>query len=196
MMSVRMLYSFLYLALPFYVVFARDTLGLPESIIGVFISAQMAGSILGGLLWGQLGDRFGNRLVLRLLGLVALCTPLLALVASLMHSLGWGQLAIVPYLLLFVSIGTTLGGMWIGFTNYLLDTVAELDRPTYIGMMNTLVAPFTFLPLLGGVLLEFLSPQVLFLATGAGILVGNLCARELAEPREQARAGEQVSESE
>ncbi|MGI6358192.1 MAG: MFS transporter [Bacillota bacterium] len=195
MMHVRMLYSFLYLALPFYVVYARDTLGLPESIIGVFISAQMAGSILGGLLWGQLGDRFGNRLVVRLLGLVALATPASALVASLLHGLGWGQLSIIPYLVLFVSIGGTLGGMWMGFTSYLLDIVGELDRPTYIGMMNTLIAPFTFLPLLGGLLLELLSPQVLFLATGAGILMGNLCARHLPEPREQATTGEQVNQN-
>jgi len=192
MMSVRMLYSFLYLSLPFYVVYARTSLGLPESIIGVFISAQMAGSILAGLLWGTLGDRYGNRLVIRLLGLAAASTPLLALLASLMHRLGMTGLAIVPFLLLFATIGATLSGMWMGFTNYLLDSVSDLDRPTYIGMMNTLIAPFTFLPLLGGVLVQYFSPEVLFVLTAVGIVLGNLRAIGLSEPREHPEYAERA----
>lgn len=191
MMYVRMLYSCLYLALPFYVVFARQELALPESIIGVFISAQMAGSILAGLLWGYLGDHFGNRLVIRCLGVAAGGTPLLALLASLLKSAGLGQLAIIPYLLLFATIGATLSGMWMGFTNYLLDTVQDLDRPTYIGMMNTLIAPFTFLPLLGGALVQMLSPQLLFAVTAGLIGLGNLRAARLIEPRQQVRPADE-----
>lgn len=183
MMFTRMLLSFLYLSLPFYVVFARDVLKFPDSTIGIFISAQMAGSILSGLLWGYVGDKHGNRLVIRLASLAALMTPGLALTASLMTHTGLDSLAILPYLLLFASIGSTLSGMWLGFTNYLLELVDDSNRPTYIGMMNTLIAPFTFLPLLGGVLVQFLSHEVLFAATMVMLLAGNVLAKALPEPR-------------
>jgi MFS family permease len=184
MMYTRMLFAFLYLSLPFYIVFARTRLSFPESTIGFFISAQMAGSILAGLLWGYIGDRYGNRMVIRIAGMAAASTPVLALLSSLLISGGLGNLAIFPYLLLFASIGGTLSGMWMGFTNYLLELVDDVSRPTYIGMMNTLTAPFTFLPILGGLLIQTLSHETLFLCTLIFLLAGNLVAATLPEPRQ------------
>ena len=183
MMYTRMLYAFLYLSLPFYIVFARQKLGFPESAIGFFISAQMAGSIMAGLLWGYVGDRYGNRMVIRLSGVAAAATPALALLSSFMLRNGLQSLAIIPYLLLFATIGSTLSGMWMGFTNYLLELVDDVNRPTYIGMMNTLTAPFTFLPLLGGLLIQTLSHEALFISTLVFLLAGNILAATLPEPR-------------
>ena len=96
--------------------------------------------------------------------------------------------ALVPYLLLFATIGCTLSGMWMGFTNYLLELVEDVDRPTYVGMMNTLTAPFTFLPILGGVLIQVLSYEVLFGATLGVLLLGNIVASTLPEPRHMVRS--------
>ncbi len=137
MMFTRMLLSCFHLALPFYVVFARERLGFAESTVGIFLSAQMAGSILGSLLWGYLGDKHGNRAVIRLVTLVASVTPGLALVASLMMHSGWASLAFVVCLLVFATVGATISGNWIGFTNYLLEVAPDIDRPAYVGMMNT-----------------------------------------------------------
>lgn len=188
MMFTRMLLAFLYLSLPFYAVYARKSLGFPESTLGFFISAQMAGSILAGLLWGYVGDRYGNRTVIRLAGTAAASTPALALVSSLMARAGLGGLALVPYLLLFATIGCTLSGMWMGFTNYLLELVEDVDRPTYVGMMNTLTAPFTFLPILGGVLIQVLSYELLFGVTLGVLVLGNIVASTLPEPRHIVRS--------
>lgn len=188
MMFTRMLLAFLYLSLPFYAVYARRALGFPESTLGLFISAQMAGSILAGLLWGYVGDRYGNRTVIRLAGAAAASTPALALLSSVMARAGLSGLALVPYLLLFATIGCTLSGMWMGFTNYLLELVEDVDRPTYVGMMNTLTAPFTFLPILGGVLIQVLSYEVLFGATLGVLLIGNIVASTLPEPRHMGRS--------
>ena len=188
MMFTRMLLAFLYLSLPFYAVYARRALGFPESTLGFFISAQMAGSILAGLLWGYVGDRYGNRTVIRLAGAAAASTPALALVSSVMAGAGFAGLALVPYLLLFATIGCTLSGMWMGFTNYLLELVEDVDRPTYVGMMNTLTAPFTFLPILGGVLIQVLSYEVLFGVTLGVLLIGNIVASTLPEPRHISRS--------
>lgn len=183
MMFTRMLYAFLYLSLPFYIIYGRQVLGFVESTIGFFISAQMAGSISAGLAWGYLGDRFGNRTVIRGVGVAAALTPAFALLASAMHRSPLASLTIIPYLMLFFTIGGTLSGMWMGFTNYLLELVDDVDRPTYIGMMNTLTAPFTFLPLLGGLLIQSLSHEVLFATTLVFLLAGNLFAFALPEPR-------------
>jgi len=183
MMFTRMLFAFLYLSLPFYAVYARRSLGFAESTLGLFISAQMAGNIMAGLLWGYVSDRFGNRAVIRLVGLTAACTPALALVSALMTRAGLVGLAIIPYLVLFTTIGATLSGMWMGFTNYLLELVEDVDRPTYVGMMNSLTAPFTFLPMLGGVLIQVVSFEALFAVTLVCLVGGNLLAATLPEPR-------------
>lgn len=183
MMFTRMLYAFLYLSLPFYAIFARQNLGFAESDLGFFVSAQMAGNITAGLLWGYLGDRYGNRAVVRGVGVAAMLTPTFALAASFMHRSGYGSLAILPFLMLFFCIGGTLSGMWMGFTNYLLELVDDVDRPTYIGMMNTLTAPFTFLPVLGGLIIQSVSHEALFAGTIVFLLAGNLLAYTLPEPR-------------
>lgn len=183
MMFTRMLLSCFHLALPFYVVFARERLGFAESTVGIFLSAQMAGSILASLLWGYVGDKHGNRAVIRLVTIIASVTPGLALVASFMMQSGWAHLAFIPCLLIFATVGATLSGNWIGFTNYLLEVASDIDRPTYVGMMNTLTAPFTFLPIVGGILLRFVAHEVLF-ALALVIVFGSvLLAARLPEPR-------------
>ncbi|MDP3058556.1 MAG: hypothetical protein Q8N36_03770, partial [bacterium] len=102
---------------------------------------------------------------------------------SYMYSEGLGAFTLVPYLVLFATIGGTLSGMWMGFTNYLLELVEDVDRPTYVGMMNTLTAPFTFLPVLGGVLIQVISYEIVFITTLVFILFGNLLSVSLPEPR-------------
>lgn len=185
MIGIRLALSSFYLALPFYAVYARTVLGFPPSIVGIFVSAQMAGSILGGLLWGYLGDHHGNRLVIRLVGLTALSTPLLALAAGLALGAHLRWLAVAFYLLLFASLGATFNGVWMGFTNYLIEIVDDDNRPTFIGLMNTMVAPLAFLPILGGWLVRFLNYPQLFGVTAILVFSGFLWGLRLPEPRHQ-----------
>ncbi len=165
MLYTRMLLSCFYLALPFYIVFARERLGFAASTVGLFLSAQMAGSILASLLWGWLGDRYDNRMVICLVTITAAATPGLALGTSLLARADLQAWAFAVSFLIFATIGATLSGVWIGFTNYLLDLASDIVRPTYVGMMNTLTAPFTFLPILGGILLRSISHETLFAIT-------------------------------
>lgn len=195
MMFTRMVFSCFYLALPFYVIFARERLGFAESTVGLFLSAQMAGSILASLLWGYLGDKHGNRTVIRVVTAVAAATPVLALLASFMLHSGWQVGAFLSCFLVFATVGATLSGNWMGFTNYLLDVASDIDRPTYVGMMNTLTAPFTFLPIVGGLLLRLIAPEVLFAGTFIIVAASVLLAAKLPEPRalmEQQRGRESV----
>lgn len=183
MMFTRMLLSCFHLALPFYVIFARERLGFAESSVGLFLSAQMTGSILASLLWGHLGDKHGNRTVIRLVTTITAVTPGLALLSSFMLHVGWINMAFFLCFLVFATVGATLSGNWIGFTNYLLEIASDIDRPTYVGLMNTLTAPFTFLPIVGGVLLRFLAHEILFVVTLIIVLASVALALKLPEPR-------------
>ncbi|NLW16993.1 MAG: MFS transporter [Firmicutes bacterium] len=192
MMFTRMLFSCFYLSLPFYVIFAQEKLGFAESTVGLFLSALMAGSILASMIWGYLGDKHGNRTVIRAVTIVAAATPILALLASFMVQTGWFFGALCLCFLVFATVGATLSGNWMGFTNYLLDVVSDIDRPSYVGMMNTLTAPFTFLPIVGGLLLRYFVPEVLFACTFLLVLGGVVLGAKLPEPR--ALAGQRMDE--
>ncbi|OGO05339.1 MAG: hypothetical protein A2Y60_04105 [Chloroflexi bacterium RBG_13_54_9] len=53
----------------------------------------------------------------------------------------------------FFIEGLAVSGYQIGWTTYLYDIAPERDRLTYFGLANTILAPFQFLPAVGGALL-------------------------------------------
>lgn len=185
MMFARVLMSTYMLSLPFYIVHSRLELGFAPSVVGVFVSAQMTGNIIGGVLWGNLADRCGNRRLLQVMSVVQLTVPLYALASRWLVGTPLAPAGFFLHLLLFATLGACFGGMWMGFTNYLLDIVDDGTRPTYIGLMNTLSAPLGALPVAGGVLLRLTSYPALFLVTALLVAAGVASAWRLPEPRLQ-----------
>lgn len=183
--AVQFLLRCCYLGLPFYVVYGQSRLGFSASFAGILVSAQMAGSILASMVWGYLSDHVGNSWVVRCTALTAVLSPLLAIAAGQMGGGSW--LAVAIYLVLYACLGATFSGLWIGFTNYLLEIAPEAERPSYIGLMNTLMAPATFLPLLGGLILTHLPHAWLFAATAVLTGAGLLLSAGLPEPRSQSQ---------
>ncbi|MGE5653554.1 MAG: MFS transporter [Bacillota bacterium] len=179
--AVQFLLRCCYLGLPFYFVYGQSRLGFSASFAGILVSAQMSGSILASILWGYLSDHVGNSWVVRCTALTTVLSPLLAIVAGVLGGGSW--FAVAVYLLLYACLGATFSGLWIGFTNYLLEIAPEEERPSYIGLMNTLMAPATFLPLLGGVIVTYLPHVWLFGATAALAGAGLLLSASLPEPR-------------
>ncbi|HEU5100549.1 MAG TPA: MFS transporter, partial [Roseiflexaceae bacterium] len=113
-------------------------------------------------LWGLLGDRRGHKLVL--VG-GALALALAALTVWLAPSWPWLVLA-------FTLLGAFLAADSASLLNIILEFCADEDRPTYIGLSNTLLAPVTALaPLLGGWLAAALgfSPMFVLAALLAGV---------------------------
>lgn len=182
--AVQFLLRCCYLALPFYVVYGQARLGFSASFVGILISAQMGGSILASIAWGYLSDHVGNSWVVRCTALTTTISPLLAIAAGLVGGLPW--LPTTLYLALYACLGATFSGLWIGFTNYLLEIAPEAERPSYIGLMNTLMAPATFLPLFGGLIVTYLPHVWLFAATAALSGTGLLLSATLPEPRSEA----------
>ena len=178
----RILLGIWMMALPFYIIFARERLGLPEEAVGVFLSIQMVGMIISNLLWGRLSDRVGNKIVLNLTAAVSAASPGIALLTSVAAPLrgmtGFGAV--------FFFLGFTMSGLRLGHSNYMLDLSPESERPTYLGFMNTFLAPVMLLSAVGGYMVERTSFEVLFaVALGAGLLA-LVFASQLDEPRRRA----------
>jgi len=144
----QVLASSLQLALPFYVLFGRDRLGLTPEWLGGFIVAQTAGASIAALVWARLADRYGARLVVCLSAGMLILIPLLAILAE---RIGSGVLLLV----VFGLGGAANGGSRSGFWQYILDLVPARDRRIFVGLANTANAPSLLMPVIGGLLLDW-----------------------------------------
>ncbi|TYP54243.1 MFS transporter [Thermosediminibacter litoriperuensis] len=179
LITVNTLLRFFFMPLPFYVIFAREVLKLPQDSVGIFVSAQMLGYILAGVFFGRINDFYGSRRVVLLTAKLTVIPPVLALLSLFLYRL---NLPFLPlYVLIFALIGATYSGVWVGIFNYLLKIAPEEKRPLYIGLLNTLTAPTTFLPLLGGVIIQFLSYVHLFVITAVLVFSSVVTAYALRE---------------
>ncbi len=172
MLIARILYVAHFVALPFYLKFARDNVGIDDATIGSFVSASMFGQLLANGLWGWLSAQFGvRRVVQAAMGLAALL-PLYVLLTP--------QLPIWAFLVVYIAVGMVLSSEMIGWLNLLLEIAPPARRPLYISLQGTILLPANLLPLLGGVALEVVPYQVFFPIVAAALGVGCLLVSRLA----------------
>jgi len=150
------------MAAAFYVVFIRERLNLPDSILGVFSIAAVAGGIVGIAFFGWLGDHVGSRGVIR--GSVALqvVAPSLALaIAALPVITDAAPYTAVAFFVAVIAINGAVGqaGM-LGFQSYPLDVAPERHRAMYIGVLNSVGGVVSLTPVLGGLLLDGITAGV------------------------------------
>ena len=163
------------IALPFYILYLKDVLQIELGMVGILLSAQMLGSVLSNILWACLSDFVGNKKVIQISTFVGLMVPIAALMTQFKNEL--------LYLLLFAIIGFFIAGRTIGKTNYLLDIAPSRDRPIYISLTGTLLFPVSLFPLIGGLIAQYISYNMLFIITGVPILLGFILSFNLEEPR-------------
>jgi MFS family permease len=169
------------LSLPFYVLYARDILDVELRMVGVFLIAQMVGSVVSNIFWAHLSDFTGNKRVVQVSTLLGIVPPLIVLfMPHQFHEL---------FVLLFVVIGFFTAGRVIGKTNFLLDIAPPKDRPLYIGVNGTLTIPVMLFPLLGGIIIQHTSYTFLFIITAVPILIGIVLSAKLKDPRNGVHAG-------
>ncbi len=184
LLCVRILLGVWGMALPFYILYAREHLSLDPALVGLLLSIQMIGSIISNLIWGHLSNRRGNKIVLVLVSGLALVAPSLTLVAWLspiFQTKLW-------FSVVFLFIGFALSGIQLGYTNYMLDVSPESQRPTYLGFMNTFLSPVFLLSALGGYIIEKVSYEALFVISIASGALSLAFALELEEPRQKSDA--------
>jgi MFS family permease len=167
------------MAQPFYVIYAKRVLGVPDSTAGLFLSIQIAGSILTNLLWGCLSRTRGDRFLLETIAGLALLVPAIVLGGSLAPQ-GLRVYLLYPA---FFFVGATLCGLAIGYTNLLLEIAPEVSRPLYVGFMNALITPTAFLPALGGIVVNLFGFPILFATALLSALLASMAAARLKRSR-------------
>jgi len=175
---IELLTGFSLMALPFYVVYAREKLSAPAQAVGWFLLAQVLGGVLANLAWARLVDRSGSRWMLVFCAVTSTLTPLLAIALA---PLGWLALTVV-----FFLAGATFNGRKVGFQSALLELAPASERPTYAGLNAMLVLPLAFLSLGAGLFLQHWSYTALFLLAAAFIGAGAIVARRWAVLRHHA----------
>ncbi len=155
-MAARLILSLGAIALPFYGVYARNVLGAPAGMVGVYLATRVTTQILFNLPWGWLSDRRGNRLAMQLQCIGNGATALLALalvagVALLRPEGPW-----LPYLVLplFALDGAMRPVATLTGSNFLLELVPDGERSLYLGFSNTLMGVTVLLSGLGGLVVD------------------------------------------
>ncbi|HEY59709.1 MAG TPA: MFS transporter [Anaerolineae bacterium] len=161
---VELLTGFSLIALPFYVIYAREQGGSPADAVGWFLLSQILGGVLSNLFWARLVDQFGSRHMLFFCAVISTMTPLIAIG---LVPLGWPALTIV-----FFLAGATYNGRNVGFQSALLELAPAAERPTYAGLNAVLILPLAFLSFAAGIFLQYSSYTVFFLIVAAFIGAG------------------------
>jgi MFS family permease len=108
---------------------------------------------------GWLGDRWGHRTLLEAGALAAAASALIAWRAP---SPDW-------FYLVFILAGIATVSVWTISLAMILEFGSEAERPAYIGLANTLIAPATILaPFLGGWLAQLAGYPAAFFASAIG----------------------------
>ncbi|MEP7190262.1 MAG: MFS transporter, partial [Roseiflexaceae bacterium] len=102
-----------------------------DVLVGIFTAALLGSQAVANYLLGALADRWGHKQVLELSTAVGVSSLLLAMVAP---SPGW-------YIVVFVLVGISSAGYQLSGYTLAMAFSNEAERPTYIGLANTALAP-------------------------------------------------------
>ena len=169
----------------FYTVHALRAWEAPPSRAGVFTALLVVGHALGTLTLGWVADHAGHRLVLLAGAAATVAASVVALLAP----------SLAVFELVFVLFGVHTAAVSVSALNVLLEFAPSQDeRPTYIGLGSTAMAPVAFAtPLIGGLMADALGFRVVFLtALGCGVVGLLMLATRVHDPRRAvARATEE-----
>jgi MFS family permease len=180
------------LAIPFYMPYALEALGLPSRVAGRYTSIGVLGSIVAALTFGWLNERYGSKRVILLSLTLAVLVPSMALLLPMLFSepavLAWG------YGLVFFFLSALMSSMMPGWMTYVLEWAPAAQRPTYVGLTNTLNGITSLFATLGGLILQWSGNnyRLLFVITGLALLIAWPLPLSLPEPRQRSSNGQEA----
>ncbi|HLA06897.1 MAG TPA: MFS transporter [Anaerolineales bacterium] len=150
---VRFLSQFATMGFGFYILLGIRRFDMDTITAGYLTAALTLTQTFANAGMGWLGDRIGHRSMLILGAVSAVLSSIMAWFAT---SIAWLYPA-------FILSGFANVAVWtIGIT-FTVGFGSEAERPTYIGLSNTLITPATVLaPILGGVIIDSLGFQPAF----------------------------------
>ncbi len=126
--------------------------------IGFLTSLLFISTVISGIILGWISDHVGRKFAMQISIFVLFINALLAYSAT----------SIQLFYLIFLLTGIVNGAFWSVFLSFTLEFGTELERPTYVGLINTLIAPSTLVAqLLGGWLADQFSYRTTFLTAAA-----------------------------
>jgi MFS family permease len=162
------------MAAGFLMVYGKESvpgaLGQVGTLTAILVGSQAAMNVV----WGLVADRVGHKAVL----VGAAATMAAASGAAL-----WVP-SMAGLWVAFGLLGLSLSAESVSHMNIILEFCAPEDRPTYIGLTNTLLAPGMLAPVLGGWLASWAGYSGLFvIAIACSLLGGVVLAVWVREPR-------------
>ena len=165
------------MAMPFYILYAGQSIGLSGQNLGIITFAFTMSGTISNLFWGAMADRRGFRGTFLLsIGLWVISTVMLIFVTDL--SL---------ILLVFVGIGAAVQGFQNSSINLTLEFGDRDNLPVRIAIANTASeVAGTIGPLLGGLMAALLGYEAVFAASIVFLVVGGTVVRVyVPEPRQK-----------
>jgi MFS family permease len=122
---------------------ALERFNPPAAEIGLFTGVMLGAQALGNIGLGALADRWGHKQVLELATALGMAALLLAILAP----------SAIWFAPIFALVGVSQAGYQLAGFTLLFAFSPQEERPTYIGVSNTALAPVAALgPLLAGAL--------------------------------------------
>lgn len=169
--------SFSSMASGFFTVHAISKLSLTGEDIGRFTAITLFFQTISNPLWGKWGDRSGFKGVMATAAAGMVLSGIIAAFAN----------STMAFYAVFAIIGASISADTISRLSIVLEFSQPEERPTYIGLTNTIRAPFSAIaPLVGGFLSDQFGRPFVFFLTSSIISVGLLLMIALVrEPRRQ-----------
>lgn len=137
----RMLFPFASMSFAFYTVYAVRKLGFSIAESGLMTGILFFTQVIANPALGWISDRWNRKGVLALGALAVVFSSLLASVAN--------NVAVFYVVMILTGLGAT--AYWTIGMAITLEFGTDAEKPTYIGLANTLIAPATILaPIIGG----------------------------------------------
>ncbi len=139
--------------LSFFTIFGIRRFDMSPEFAGAMTSVLLVSNTLSSSLIGWIGDRWGHRRVLIFSNLLTVLSIGLSLAAP---DVTW-------FYLVFALMGIVNSTQWSTILTITVQFSAVAERPFYIGLANTLIAPVTvFAPIIGGWLVDAVSFELTF----------------------------------
>jgi MFS family permease len=163
------------MATGFLVVYAVQAWNLPDAQASGFMIALQIGLALANLFFGFLADRKGHKLSLE----ICLLLSTLALILAILAPSPWWFFPI------FFLRGAVNGGTFVSGISIVYEFTDAENRPTYIGLANTIPGMVAaFAPLFGGWLAGAMSYRAMFILSALiGAVSWALLRFTVREPR-------------
>ncbi len=149
----RALSSLSVTAISFFTIFGIRQYDMTPEFAGIMTSVLLLSQTITSPILGWVGDRWGHRRVLAFGNLIMALAIGVALFAS---DVTW-------FYVVFALTGVVNTTQWSTIMTLTTQFGSNAERPIYIGMSNTLIAPVTiFAPILGGWLVDLIGFNVAF----------------------------------